>query len=46
MPVPSLDGVAYLGQQLMLSEDLTEKTCDGILEEYLDDKVRRSEKVS
>lgn len=46
MPMPTLDGIVYLGQRLMVSNDLTEKTCDGILEEYLDDEARRSEKVS
>ena len=46
MPMPTLDGIVYLGQRLMASNDLTEKTCDGILEEYLDDEARRSEKVS
>lgn len=46
MPMPTLDGVVYLGQRLMVSNDLTEKTCDRILEEYLDDEARRSEKVS
>ena len=46
MPMPTLDGIVYLGQRLMVSNDLTEKTCDRILEEYLDDEARRSEKVS
>ena len=46
MPMPTLDGIVYLGQRLMASNDLTEKTCDRILEEYLDDEARRSEKVS
>lgn len=46
MPMPTLDGIVYLGQRLMVSNDLTEKTCDGILGEYLDDEARRSEKVS
>jgi len=46
MPMPTLDGIVYLGQRLMMSNDLTEKTCDRILEEYLDDEARRSEKVS
>ena len=46
MPMPTLEGIVYLGQRLMVSNDLTEKTCDGILEEYLDDEARRSEKVS
>ena len=46
MPMPTLDGIVYLGQRLMASNDLTESTCDGILEEYLDDEARRSEKVS
>ena len=46
MPMPTLDGIVYLGQRLMVSNDLTEKNCDGILGEYLDDEARRSEKVS
>ena len=46
MPMPTLEGIVYLGQRLMGSNDLTEKTCDRILEEYLDDEARRSEKVS
>ena len=46
MPMPTLDGIVYLGQRLMGSNDLTEKNCDGILGEYLDDEARRSEKVS
>ena len=46
MPMPTLDGIVYLGQRLMGSNDLAEKTCDRILEEYLDDEARRSEKVS
>ncbi len=46
MPMPTLEGIVYLGQRLMASNDLTEKTCDRILEEYLDDEIRRSEKVS
>ena len=46
MPMPALDGIVYLGQQLMLRNDLAENTCDEILEEYLDEEVRRNEKVS
>ena len=46
MPMPTLEGIVYLGQRLMENNDLAEKTCDRILEEYLDDEARRSEKVS
>lgn len=46
MPMPTLDGIVYLGQRLMVSNNLTKKNCDGILGEYLDDEIRRCEKVS
>ena len=38
------DRIVYLGQRLLVSNDLTKKTCDGILEEYLDEEARRCEK--
>lgn len=46
MPMPTLDGVVHLGEQLIKANDLSERSCDGILEEYLNDEDRRSEKVS
>ena len=46
MPMPTLRGLIHLGEQLISNGDLSETTCDNILEEYLNDKDRRNEKVS
>ena len=46
MPMPSLDGIVLLGERLLKKNDLSEKYCDDVLEEYLNDEARRSERVS
>lgn len=46
MPMPSRDGIAYLGQRLIEIKKLDEATCDYILEEYLNGENRRSKKIS
>lgn len=46
MPMPSRDGIAYLGQRLIEIKKLDKATCDYILEEYLNGENRRSKKIS
>ena len=46
MPMPSRDGIAYLGQRLIEIKKLDEATSDYILEEYLNGENRRSKIIS
>lgn len=46
MPIPTIEGIEYLGRELLLGKDLSENKCDDILEEYIDVETRRCKKIS
>lgn len=46
MPVPAADVIEEMGEILMEKADLTEETCDEILEGILNEQNRRSQRIS
>lgn len=46
MPVPGAAEIEYMGRKLQTIADLTESRCNEVLEEFLDVKNRRCQKIS